>query len=259
MPTFLLTWNPAVWDGEIIDPCDWSCGNNKRIKVRDRLFLIRQGTEPRGMVASGKALSDVFEDDEGVRRVRMGIDILLDAEIEEIYPRSELIVLNDGLAEPMNWGVRTSGTRIPDAVATRLEARWREFLSGRLPPAEEVRQAFVYPEGATRQITVNAYERSPEARRRCLEHHGRSCAVCGMSFGEVYGPLADGFIHVHHLKPLSEVGEGYEVDPIEDLRPVCPNCHAVLHVGERCRSIDEVRELMAQQRDSQAKPQRESE
>ena len=248
MPTFLLTWNPAVWDGEITDPSDWSCGNNKRIKAGDRLFLIRQGAEPRGMVASGKSLSDVFEDDEGTRRVRMGIDILLEAETEEIYPRSELVRLNEGLDEPMNWSAQISGTRIPDAVAARLEAGWREFLSGRLLPADEVRQAFVYPEGAVRQITVNAYERNPEARRLCLEHHGRACAVCGMTFGALYGPLAEGYIHAHHLRPLSEVGEGYEVDPVADLRPVCPNCHAVLHLGERCRSIDEVRALLVDQR-----------
>lgn len=248
VPTFLLTWNPAVWNGEITNPSDWSCGNNKRIKAGDRLFLIRQGSEPRGMVASGSALTDVFEDDEGTRRVRMGIDTLLEAETDEIYSRDALVELNEGLGEPMNWSAQISGTRIPDAVAARLEAGWLEFLSGRLPPADIIQQSFLYPEGAVRQITVNAYERSPEARRRCLEYHGRSCAVCGMSFGAVYGPLAEGFIHVHHLKPLSEVGEGYEVDPVVDLRPVCPNCHAVLHLGEPCRSIDEVQGLLGRQR-----------
>ncbi len=36
--------------------------------------------------------------------------------------------------------------------------------------------------------------------------------------------MGEGFIHVHHLKPLSEVGYEYRVDPIRDLRPVCPNC-----------------------------------
>ena len=138
-------------------------------------------------------------------------------------------------------------------MPARLEAGWREFLSGRLPPADEVRQAFVYPEGSVRQITVNAYERSPEARRLCLEHYGRACAVCDMSFGAVYGPLAKDFIHVHHLKPLCEVEEGYEVDPVADLRPVCPNCHAVLHLGEQCRSIDELRGLMAEQRHAESR------
>lgn len=108
----------------------------------------------------------------------------------------------------------------------------------------EISGSSLLVEGATRQTTVNAYERNPEARRRCLEHRGRACCVCKMEFGSVYGPLAEGFIHVHHLKPLSEIGEEYEVDPVEDLRPVCPNCHAVIHLGGQCRSIEEVRQLV---------------
>lgn len=84
-------------------------------------------------------------------------------------------------------------------------------------------------EGAARQVTVNAYERNPAAREACIRHYGTQCFVCGFNFGRVYGPLGAGFIHVHHLRQLSEIGERYVVDPIQDLRPVCPNCHAMLH------------------------------
>ena len=35
-----------------------------------------------------------------------------------------------------------------------------------------------------------------------------------------------------------------EVDPVADLRPVCPNCHAVIHLGGACRTIEEVRRLL---------------
>jgi 5-methylcytosine-specific restriction protein A len=59
-------------------------------------------------------------------------------------------------------------------------------------------------------------------------------------FEQCYGEVAKGFIHVHHLRPLSEIGEEYEVDPIADLRPVCPNCHAVLHLRVPAYSIEEV-------------------
>jgi 5-methylcytosine-specific restriction protein A len=76
---------------------------------------------------------------------------------------------------------------------------------------------------------VNAYERDPRARKACLAHHGTNCSVCGFNFESRYGKIGEGFIHVHHLVPLSEVGEDYEVDPIADLLPVCPNCHAMLH------------------------------
>jgi 5-methylcytosine-specific restriction protein A len=99
-------------------------------------------------------------------------------------------------------------------------------------------------EGAVRQVSVNAYERNPKARRRCIEYHGTSCCICGFNFGAVYGEVADGFIHVHHLRSLSDIGMKYEVDPIEDLRPVCPNCHAVLHRRSPAFSIEEIRALL---------------
>lgn len=39
----------------------WTCGVNKSIKAGDRVFLIKLGLEPKGIVASGIAITDVFE------------------------------------------------------------------------------------------------------------------------------------------------------------------------------------------------------
>lgn len=86
-----------------------------------------------------------------------------------------------------------------------------------------------FTEGSKKTIIVNSYERNPDARQKCIEHYGLLCSVCAFDFEKVYGEIGMGFIHVHHLKPLSEIGEGYKVDPVKDLRPVCPNCHAMLH------------------------------
>jgi len=109
---------------------------------------------------------------------------------------------------------------------------------------EEVAQSTGLLEGAARTVLVNAYERSQEARRLCIAAHGTNCAACGMNFGAVYGPSAEGYIHVHHLKMLSEVRESHAVDPVVDMRPVCPNCHAVIHLDGECRTINDVRRLL---------------
>jgi predicted HNH restriction endonuclease len=85
------------------------------------------------------------------------------------------------------------------------------------------------PEGAAFERLVNGYERNPLARQRCIKKYGTNCFICGFSFGATYGEVVDGFIHVHHLLQLSDVGKDYKVDPIRDLRPVCANCHAVIH------------------------------
>ena len=101
-----------------------------------------------------------------------------------------------------------------------------------------------HTEGARRSVWVNAYERDTKARRKCIDHYGAVCVICGFDFGTVFGPDASGFIHVHHLTPLSEIGQAYNVDPVRDLRPVCPNCHAVIHLNHETRTIEEVREML---------------
>jgi hypothetical protein len=84
-------------------------------------------------------------------------------------------------------------------------------------------------EGASIMVMARRYERSPANRRACIALKGYRCSVCGLDFGEMYGKVGDGFIHVHHLKPLSAPKQGHAVDPETDLVPICPNCHAMLH------------------------------
>jgi hypothetical protein len=112
----------------------------------------------------------------------------------------------------------------------------------------EITRPPLYFEGAIRQVTVNAYERNNAAVLQCKTAKGTVCVICGFDFGAVYGIEFAGFIHVHHLRPLSEVGGEYVVDPVADLCPVCPNCHAVIHHGGRLRTVDEMRQVLRQQR-----------
>lgn len=99
-------------------------------------------------------------------------------------------------------------------------------------------------EGANQKITVNAYERNSEARQKCLIHYGYDCAVCGFNFFETYGDLGKNFIHVHHVYDISLINDSYIVDPIKHLRPVCPNCHAMLHKERPAMSIDVLKEKL---------------
>jgi 5-methylcytosine-specific restriction protein A len=108
--------------------------------------------------------------------------------------------------------------------------------------AEEIgADATTFMEGKSKQITVSVYERNGAARRQCVRHHGESCAVCGMSFGDRYGAIGEGFIHVHHKIPVSIIAKEYQLDPVADLVPVCPNCHAMLHRSKPPMSIEQLR------------------
>ena len=80
--------------------------------------------------------------------------------------------------------------------------------------------------------------------RKCLEHSGFACVVCGFLFEEQYGEIGKDFIHVHHLNPVSATGT-IRTNPIEDLRPVCPNCHSMLHKKNPPIGIEELKSMMS--------------
>ena len=110
--------------------------------------------------------------------------------------------------------------------------------------AEELPLEIKYVEGAARHVLVNAYERNRRAREACLRHYGRSCAACGFNFEANYGETTAGYIHVHHVIPIAQVGTEYQLHAIRDLRPVCPNCHAVIHRREPPFSIEEIKHML---------------
>lgn len=129
---------------------------------------------------------------------------------------------------------------------SRIDGGWlaTEDNTSNLPNEITSDESSRFSEGAKQQIMINAYERSAQARAECLAHHGFSCACCGLEMREKYGERARNFIHVHHRIRVSDMGEGYKVDPKCDLVPVCPNCHAVIHLGDPMLTIQELQELM---------------
>jgi len=105
---------------------------------------------------------------------------------------------------------------------------------------EELDANVTYTEGLSVTISVNSYERNNKARNKCIEHHGYDCAACGFNFEENYGDIGREFIHVHHKVPIHTVKEEYEINPEQDLIPVCPNCHAMIHKKNPPLSIREL-------------------
>lgn len=92
-------------------------------------------------------------------------------------------------------------------------------------------------------MQVNAYERDEDARALCISHYGVRCYVCDFHFAKVYGGLGEGCIHVHHLTSVASGGE-VRTNPVVDLRPVCPNCRAMLHREEPPVTIERLKKLL---------------
>ena len=131
-----------------------------------------------------------------------------------------------------------------------MESNWLNFIKEN----KYIKNSFVsndvttqfkktFKEGKSKDIVKTRYERNPAARKRCLDYYGCSCEVCKFNFEEHYGEIGKGFIHVHHRNQIYEIGKEYDIDPIRDLIPVCPNCHAMIHSKIPAYTIAEIKKL----------------
>jgi 5-methylcytosine-specific restriction protein A len=256
MDTYLYTWNPRLWSwvdlGDAVSRVandgayytQWSCGITKRIKPRDRFLLMRLGVEPKGIVGGGYIQSSPHPRlhwDEakaaGGKKI-LGTDVTFTS--LDYTPAISHVELGQ-LYPDVNWTPQASGTTLDDQVAREILKRLATSGAGPVvePPAVEAK---LFKEGRRRNITVKTYDRSTLARQACIEHHGYDCAVCRFNFAKSYGAWGESYIEVHHLKPVSTRTEEYLIDPVQDLRPVCANCHRMLH---RRRDVLSIEELVA--------------
>jgi 5-methylcytosine-specific restriction protein A len=282
--TFLLTWNPAkqipmqefiniresLHQGETAD-WDWTCRSHNKVKAGDRFFMLRQGSAPRGIVGSGWIRSYGWEHKEGGHYV----DITWEAVTDPHRPFDPRTIAG---AEDFHWTPQGSGIELDPAISDAVWKAWESHLqndpyyvreeddagmklsntkSGNLDeemvvavdedPASSL-------EGRLIETWSTRRERNPKNRALCLAIHEPRCAVCAMNFLEEYGEIGRDFIHVHHERPLGSADiDGALQDPGKDLKPVCPNCYAMLHRGLNAakgevRSIAELREIRARVR-----------
>jgi predicted HNH restriction endonuclease len=169
----------------------------------------------------------------------------VDLSSKRFFVQATLWPLKEEKLERITDACLTEFPHLKHKLASLLPG-YQTALSGRLP--EEITEEQVFSEGAVRRILINAYERDRRARDRCIEKQGTRCCICEVSFGEKYGPQAEGLIHIHHKRALGKLRKSYKVNPIEDLCPVCPNCHAVIHMGGKCREVEEVVEMLTRQK-----------
>ena len=259
--TFILTWNPENWHwpqdkfdlavqrtlaGQRVADT-WSTGIRRRgIQPGDRAVLLRQRSD-RGIVASGWFTSEIYEADhwDGSDAKSTFAAVEWDAVVDP-GDRLSVETLKARILDVAWDRLQGSGVAMPPSCAKLLEAIWRSHLAGVdfVSPEElPARQPLV--EGASTQVLANRYERNRDARQKCIQHFGAICSVCEFDFAKIYGEIGRGFIHVHHLRELASIGASYVVDPIADLRPVCPNCHAMLHSQRPAVSIAALRARMS--------------
>ena len=85
-----------------------------------------------------------------------------------------------------------------------------------------------YVEGQVKEIQFFRRKRSKTLRDACIKKYGSVCYVCGFDFEAHYGPRGHNYIEVHHLNPMANYDEEHSIT-IDDLRPLCSNCHSMIH------------------------------
>lgn len=264
MTAIILGWNPDRWNdwnyAVAVDRVaetglhleNWSVGGPSSISAGTDAWLLLQGDHGRGLIGHGvvvseqpdagphPTVSDGTAPDAGPAFVHVAFDALLQPG-EQIA----LDVLTEALPGIPWDDDDATGLGVEPAEEAAIRALWREF--GPPPGLDPTRpDPGTYPQDALTRVVVNRYEQDPDARRACVALHGSGCAACGFSFEQKYGEIGLDFIPVHHLVPVSQLGSGYELDPLTDLIPLCANCHAMAHLGVGTpRTVAELRRIIA--------------
>ncbi|MEZ8157169.1 HNH endonuclease [Vibrio splendidus] len=162
---------------------------------------------------------------------------------EEILPTAQFELVLESVEKHLAFYV-AQGKGEQVTIQKQVDC-YRAKLAQQVYPDEVSNQPLEFTEGAVKQVTINAYERNPKARAACIAKHGTICQVCDLNFESKYGKIGKGFIHVHHKVDLATISESYQVDPINDLIPVCPNCHAMLHTEKPAMDIGKLKQILA--------------
>lgn len=214
----------AAKNGEAVS---WIVPKNAKPNERALFYLPRLGLAARGIVES-----EPHKDEPGRYGAVVGAITMLSSAVPLAFISKN---------QPQ-WGWPTY-PRHYVTIEGAAEKRLEELLD-----SYQASLAESLIEGASKTISVVRHERNPIARQECIAHYGTFCFACGFSFGDAYGETAEGFIHVHHLKNLANKGGEHKVNPIKDLRPICPNCHAVIHLQDPPLSIAELKLMLKQAR-----------
>lgn len=109
-------------------------------------------------------------------------------------------------------------------------------------PEKAIRKSYL--EGQKKERVLELISRNPRLAIEAKEKWGLDCQICGFNFEKIYGPLGRDFIEVHHLRQLArQDGKGSKIT-VNDVRPVCSNCHSIIHRRKDMLSLRKVKRAL---------------
>jgi 5-methylcytosine-specific restriction protein A len=257
MSTFLLSWSPKDLNWETFDEDidklvnhghllkEWYIRNEEKIRTGDRFFLMLICEEYKGIIASGYFTSEPYIKEEWLDKtaiqfmVNIDFDILINHDKHWTIKLEELKILSE---EKFCWTSMNSGIIIPADLAFSLEEEWFLLLN-RICDVTFIH--FGNHDSRVEKMFENQYERNPYARKISQEQRGQSCYVCGITFTEIGELSCSEIMEYHQDQEYLNFDDDTFGYPEDDLYPVCPNCHAMIHSRSYPYSMEELRELIA--------------
>ena len=257
MSTYLLTWKPGHPDDYVeldIRGWRWSCGNRKNIEPDDRVFVLRQGKDFPGIVASGWVTKGSHQKSHWERaKSKLGkkawyvwmdgkeTDQVPDS-TKDALPRTRLI--DEDILPLSLVDSQASGVEVPPEYAEILERKWAAHLKKPLNTACLAASNISALEGEL--IEQKSYRRKRDGRLRRVALNGSVgvCAVCDVDFSLVLGGKGIRVLQAHHKRQLSQSSRP-KINTPQDLAVVCANCHALIHINpKKALTIASIRSML---------------
>ncbi|GAB3542053.1 hypothetical protein GCM10027403_34300 [Arthrobacter tecti] len=232
MTAVVLTWSPdhRGWPGHYPEAVQrtresgglalpWTVEGLSDQPLRSDAWLLGQGDLHRwGVTGHGILTSDPSDG---------SVDALL--ELDCLLPFGDGIPIHQLLqvVSEVDWSDPPAAQLLPAEYEASMRTLWSEHVA---PASASIDPpSGMLPAHSLKRVFVNQFEHDPDATRVAVAHHGSQCRACGFDFEVKYGKRATGLVHVHHVVPAAQLTASYELDPVADLIPLCPNCHFMAH------------------------------
>ena len=228
MPQMNWTYEEVVLAGDLVANNGWDGLAKTDARVAELSDLLRAAT-----IHPVEGRKDTFRNLNSVARKTYDVSTL--------HPdykgsptkggRHEAVVLEQFLSDPEGM----------HALAVSIRSRLLAEATAELEDPEV--QVLSAHEGTARAVTHVRRERDPKLRQAKIDAvvaagGAIACQVCTFDFGLTYGQLGQGYIEVHHVRPLHDSGP--VLTRLEDLAMLCANCHRMVHRARPWITPDEL-------------------
>jgi 5-methylcytosine-specific restriction protein A len=158
--------------------------------------------------------------------------VTLDGNVESHYISSRNAAIRR-MRQVIGRGLRSADAECSIIICDPRWSKIESFIPSRFQQAWDEKRT--YSEGAVLQVTLSKAERDGYLRKAALKKYGLVCHVCD------WKPKTPNQIQIHHLDPIAE---GERKTSLDDVRPLCGNCHLLAHSVRPPLTLEQMKDIL---------------